>query len=227
MTNKNENLSMKDRLDKARLKQQVKQEEIDLIDELTSLVPDSMVQIIPNDEETIQRQVWEIEQFFFEKYWLVYQKRKGDWGKGNNTKVTPTNVAKLVKLLWLGYSVEESCQECGIHRSTFYRFLDNNPQFKDSFDQIKQSYLNYLSRRNLATLLIEWDKDATFKWLEANDPAYKKNSNLSINNTQNNLILDIPADRAWKILDSIQKKAKILQEWRYGTITRTRPIKSS
>lgn len=57
MTNKNENLSMKDRLDKARLKQQVKQEEIDLIDELTSLVPDSMVQIIPNDEETIQRQV--------------------------------------------------------------------------------------------------------------------------------------------------------------------------
>lgn len=226
MTNKTDKPSMKDRLDKARLKQQVKQEEIDLIDELTSLVPDSMVQLIPNDEEEIERQVSLIEQFFFEKYDIVYQKKwKSPWWR--TSAIDRRQLTNLVKLLWLGYSVNEACQECGFSYMAYYRFLDKNPEFRETFNQVKQAYLNYLSRRNLATLLIEWDKDATFKWLEAHDPAFKKNPNLSITNTQNNLILDIPADRAWKILESIQKKAKILQEWRYGTITRTRPSKTS
>lgn len=222
MANQKEQLSMKDRLDKARLKQQVRQEEVDIIDDLVSLVPTAMTELIPSDEETIKRQVQEIEQWFFVKFNLKYPKLKWQWWKGNTSVITPTNVTKLTKLLWLGYSIEEACQECGFHRMSFYRFLDLNPQFRDSFDQIKEKYLAYLSRRNLATLLIEWDKDATFRWLEANDPKYsRKPVNVgTVNN--NNLVLEITPDRAVQILESLKKKRKILEEWEYGTITQTR-----
>lgn len=227
MANQKEQLSMKDRLDKARLKQQVRQEEVDIIDDLTSLVPMDMVHLIPTDDDTVERQVKEIEQFFFQKYNLNYQKKKWDWWKWNNANITPSNVPKLVKLLWLWYTVEEACQECGFSRKSFYRFLDINPQFRDSFSQVKEKYLAYLSRRNLATLLIEWDKDATFRWLEANDPKYsRKPVNVgTVNN--NNLVLEITPDRAVQILESLKKKRKILEEWEYGTITRTRPDPNS
>lgn len=75
MANQKEQLSMKDRLDKARLKQQVRQEEVDIIDDLTSLVPDNMVRLVPSDEDSIAKQVEEIEAFFFVKYNLQFKKK--------------------------------------------------------------------------------------------------------------------------------------------------------
>lgn len=227
MANQKEQLSMKDRLDKARLKQQVRQEEVDIIDDLTSLVPDNMVRLVPSDEDSIAKQVEEIEAFFFVKYNLQFKKKtkNNDWRKPNIANVY--DIARLTKLLWLGYSVTEACQECWMHEMSFYRFLDKNPEFRDSFKQVKEKYLAYLSRRNLATLLIEWDKDATFRWLEANDPKYsRKPVNVgTVNN--NNLVLEITPDRAVQILESLKKKRKILEEWEYGTITRTRPDPNS
>lgn len=216
MWKQNDNpLSIKDRLDKARLIQQVRQEETDPIDDLTSLVFDGSVQLIPNDEATIAKQVQEIELFFFDKYNLKYQ----DTG-GRPAKIQPTNITKLVKLLGLWFSIVESCQQCGLSYMAYYRFLDHNPGFRDTFTQVKQSYLAYLARRNLATLLIEWDPTATFRWLEANDPLYKKNQDgITINNnTQNNLV-NVDAKRGAEILESLQKKRAVLESWKYGRIT--------
>lgn len=158
-----------------------------------------------------------LEDYFTNKEmnWGKYKTEKG-W---RPTVINPENLSKLVQLLSLGTNIEKACLLCGFSYISYYRFLDRNPEFRKSFDTVKESYTHYLAKRNLAVLLQEWSESMTRFYLESRDPDFKKESGVTINNnTQNNLV-NVDASRMDQIFKSVEKKAKVLESWEYGKIT--------
>lgn len=209
---KNEKPPLRDRLSKKVLELTAMREEwIGGLEDFANL---SDIRKLPTTDPAII----ELDSMILEEY---FNNKDIDWGKkgGRKPNITPENLPKLVQLLSLGTSIEKACMMCGFNWKSYYRFLDRNPNFREVFEGIKESYTHYLAKRNLAVLLQEWSESMTRFYLESRDPDFKKESGVTINNnTQNNLV-NVDASRMDQIFKSVAKKAKVLESWEYGKIT--------
>lgn len=209
---KNEKPPLRDRLSKKVLELTAMREEwIGGLEDFANL---SDIKKLPTTDPAII----ELDAQVLESY---FNNKDIDWGKkgGRKPSITPETLTKLVQLFSLGTNVEKACILCGFSYMSYYRFLDRNPNFREVFEGIKESYTHYLAKRNLAVLLQEWSESMTRFYLESRDPDFKKESGVTINNnTQNNLV-NVDASRMDQIFKSVAKKAKVLESWEYGKIT--------
>ena len=209
---KNEKPPMRDRLSKEVLRLTAMREEgIDGLDDFANL---SDIRKLPTTDPAII----ELDATILEEY---FTHKDIDWGKrwGRKPSITPEALTKLVQLFSLGTNVEKACILCGFSYRSYYRFLDRNPDFRQEFSAVHESYNHYLAKRNLAVLLQEGWESITRFYLESRDPDFKKESGVTINNnTQNNLV-NVDASRMDQIFKSVAKKAKVLESWEYGKIT--------
>lgn len=88
---------------------------------------------------------------------------------GRPTKLNKTTVQKLTDGFRLGMNVSQVCTHANISRSSFYTYVQNNPEFSDKIDYEK-SYL-LLKARSIVSESLESGDLKTAKWfLEQYDP---------------------------------------------------------
>lgn len=97
-----------------------------------------------------------------------YKIRKdGKKDTGRPTKFTPETINKLENAFSLGCSDLEACLYADVSPSAFYRFQDDNPDFKERKDVLKKKMI-FKARINLKEALESKDErtkvDAS-KWL--------------------------------------------------------------
>ena len=81
------------------------------------------------------------------------------------TKLKTLTVQKLQDAFRLGCSVWEACSYAEISRSSYYLWLDANPEFSDKID-IAKRYLEFKSRSVIANSLESWDVKTAMWFLE-------------------------------------------------------------
>lgn len=82
-----------------------------------------------------------------------------------------------------GYSVEEACQLVGIHRATFYRWLEREPVFKKRMDEARHMP-NRRAKEVVIAAIDAGDTSSARWWLERRDPEFKAKGELEINASQ-------------------------------------------
>jgi hypothetical protein len=152
---------------------------------------------------------------------IVYQKLAS--GIGRPSKITPSNLSKFKEYISLWHTVEESAFACGFSVSAFYRFLDKNPEFREEIRNTKWVYTRLLAKQNINKAISEGDIQVSLQFLKHTDPEWRMDKDrVTINNGPQNAFINIDPKRAMDILKSLEKKAQILESWRYWTITHTR-----
>lgn len=145
---------------------------------------------------------------------------------GRPSKITPSNLSKFKEYISLWHTIEESSFACGFSVSAFYRFLDKNPEFREEIRNTKWVYSRLLAKQNINKALAEGDIQVSLQFLKHTDPEWRIDKDkVTINNGPQNIILDISPKRAFEILKSIEKKAKVLESGEYGSITGTPYLK--
>jgi predicted DNA-binding protein (UPF0251 family) len=68
---------------------------------------------------------------------------------GRPTERTPEVVAKLEEAFKNDFKDEEACSHAGIHRATYYRWLNEDEKFRDKMEEAQQ-FLFKVARNKLA-----------------------------------------------------------------------------
>jgi hypothetical protein len=84
---------------------------------------------------------------------------------GRPTTMTKDTLAKLEYAFSIGCSDSEACLHANINKSTLYRFQNENPEFKDRKDLLKEK-LVLVARTNIAYKLNEKDTATSIWYLE-------------------------------------------------------------
>lgn len=81
---------------------------------------------------------------------------------GRPTSVTPETLAKLEQAFSLGCSDLEACIYADISPSILYRFQENNPEFRERKEMLKQKLV--LKARTVVANALEKEDENTAKW---------------------------------------------------------------
>ncbi len=81
---------------------------------------------------------------------------------GRPTSVTPETLAKLEQAFSLGCSDLEACIYADISPSILYRFQENNPEFRERKEALKQKLV--LKARTVVANALEKEDENTAKW---------------------------------------------------------------
>lgn len=103
----------------------------------------------------------------------------GDWLKneseeetkkiGRPRAITQKSVQKLKWCFSAGMSVREALYWSGIKKSTFYKYLQENPDFMDTIEFIKQS-TTLQAKFNIQNEIKKWSVSDSWRWLEKKLP---------------------------------------------------------
>ena len=81
---------------------------------------------------------------------------------GRPTKLTPEVVTKLEEVFALDGTVEEACFYAGIARQTYYRWMEENPDYSDRFEALRQK--PFLKARQTIVKALD-NPDHAFKYM--------------------------------------------------------------
>lgn len=99
---------------------------------------------------------------------------------GRPTKYSPEVVVKLEAAFNNGYNVTEACQYAGIHKDTYYRWIEDIDGFSDQME-IARAMPNRKAKEVLAGAIQGGDTNAAKYWLDRRDPDFKQKGELDVN----------------------------------------------
>lgn len=91
---------------------------------------------------------------------------------GRPDKITYTTLQKLKVCFAVGMTDEFACYYCGISKSTLYNYQNENPEFMEEKDILKQS-ITLHSKFNIWKAIKEWSVSDSWKRLEKKDPEFR------------------------------------------------------
>jgi len=119
------------------------------------------------------------------------------------------NKAEVIKCLKKTGIVQIACQQAGISRATFYRWLENNEKFKKKVDKAKKEgfdVINDLTESQLIKAIKDGNPTAIFYRLNHCHPAYSDKRLYLSNSDQKQLIDDISTSNIKNILEILMEK---------------------
>jgi hypothetical protein len=92
--------------------------------------------------------------------------------KAGRPKIFTPQVEKSLELAFIyGYSTQEACRHAGVHRATFYRYVETHPDFAERVEAAKQT-LSLMARKTVVDALAS-GHTPTAKWyLSRKDPEF-------------------------------------------------------
>lgn len=90
---------------------------------------------------------------------------------GRPTKLEPEVVTKLTAAFANGFTVEQACQYAEISKQTYYRWLEEHPQFNDDMENAR-NMLGLQARKVVADRINAKDVQTAKWWLEKRDPEF-------------------------------------------------------
>lgn len=119
------------------------------------------------------------------------------------------NKTEVIKCLKKNGIVQIACQQAGISRATFYRWLENNEKFKQEVDKAKKEgfdVVNDLTESQLIKAIKEGNITAVFYRLNHCHPAYSDKRLYLSNSDQKQLIDDISTSNIKNMLGILMEK---------------------
>lgn len=95
--------------------------------------------------------------FFNHPFFMKTTKNLG----GRPSSVTPEKVSKLEQAFSIGASVKEARNYAKISRSSYYRFITDNPEFRERFEDLQTTPI----LKALESVYSDLDNVETAKWL--------------------------------------------------------------
>src|ERR1700733_10727450 len=93
---------------------------------------------------------------------------------GRPTVMTPETIAKLEEGFMMSFSDREACLYANINPATLYRFCEENPDFSERKELLKEQ-VKMKAKRNIATSIIRGaDTSLSTWWLERRDSDFKQ-----------------------------------------------------
>jgi hypothetical protein len=92
---------------------------------------------------------------------MLFTTMAGTSNAGRKGSVTKEKVSKLEHAFAIGASVKEALSYAEISRPAYYRFLDKNPQFRDTFEGLRTQPI----LKSLQTVYDNLDDVENAKWL--------------------------------------------------------------
>lgn len=99
---------------------------------------------------------------------------------GRPSEMTIATVTKLLAAFSNDYTIEQACAYSGIARTTYYRWLDENPYFKDKMEEAKNAPLRR-AREVVIETINAGDANLAFRYLERRDPEFKPKAEVDNN----------------------------------------------
>lgn len=99
--------------------------------------------------------------------------------KAGRPKIITPLVEKSLELAFMhGYSAQEACSYAGIHRATFYRYVDTHPDFAERIEAAKERPMN-MARKTVVEAIVKGHIPTSKWYLSRKDPEFS-NSNQAI-----------------------------------------------
>ncbi len=102
------------------------------------------------------------------------------------TEYTPTKIAKFIEAFNNGYSITEACQYAGIHRDTYYGWLEKYPDFARKMEEAKLM-VNRRAKEIIVKSIADGNTNDAKWWLEHKDPDFKNKAVVEIDPTTKTL----------------------------------------
>lgn len=89
-----------------------------------------------------------------------------------------TILAKFIEAFHNGYNITEACQYAGVSRDSYYRWLEEIPEFAERIEEAKMMP-NRKAKENVLKDIREGEVSTSKWWLERRDPEFKSKAELS------------------------------------------------
>lgn len=83
--------------------------------------------------------------------------------EGRPTKKDESTVAKLIEIFKIGGNVEEASSTAGINKTTYYRWLEDDPSFATEMESA-QHYADIKAKNLVVKTIVEDENDTNAKW---------------------------------------------------------------
>lgn len=98
---------------------------------------------------------------------------------GAPTVYTPHVVGRLVAAFNNGFNIKEACQYAGIHRDTYYAWLETKPGFSDMMEESRTA-VNRKAKQVIVDAIQAGDVSSGKWWLERRDPEFKAKGEMDV-----------------------------------------------
>lgn len=98
-------------------------------------------------------------------------------------------IRTILKQLKTSANIEIACNMSGIHRSTFYRWIERSPKLKESVDlalKLGRDKISDFAESNILTGIRNGDLNSSKFWLTHNNERYKTKGTIIVSKSKEN-----------------------------------------